>query len=150
MMAARLLQSWRRFRALEAGDRWLVVEAAVLIGIVQAGLLTLPFAMVQRLLAGVTRWRSRGRQPSARIGWAVNAAGRIVPGRTCLNDALAADVMLRRRGHPSTLHLGVRKRTGAAVPVEAHAWVESNGSIVAGELATLDEYSLFPLRGAGR
>ena len=78
----------------------------------------------------------------------MSAAARVVPGRTCLTDALAADVMLCRRGHPSTLRLGVRKHAGAAVPVEAHAWVESDGAIVAGELATLDEYSLFPNTGA--
>lgn len=146
MMAAPTMQRWRRFRALEAGDRWLLVEAAVLIGLVQAGLATLPFARLRRALDRVKAWRSRRQQPRARISWAVSAAARLVPGRTCLSDALAADVMLCRRGYPSTLHLGVKKRSDTAIPVEAHAWVESEGSIVAGELATLDEYSLLPHR----
>jgi hypothetical protein len=146
-MARRLLQRWRRFRGLKSGDRWLVVEAVVLIGVAQAGLLTLPFATLRRLQSGVKRWRPRRQQPPARNAWAVSAAARVVPARTCLTDALAADVMLCRRGYPSTLRLGVRKQAGAAVPVEAHAWVESDGAIVAGELATLDEYSLLSSTG---
>ena len=67
-----------------------------------------------------------------------------MPGRNCLQDALAADVMLCRRGHPSTLRFGVKKGESARVPIEAHAWVESDGAIVAGRLATLPHYKPFP------
>jgi hypothetical protein len=66
----------------------------------------------------------------------------LVPGRTCLNDALAADVMLCRRGYGSLLRLGVKKGRDPAGPLEAHAWVECDGAIVTGELATMDEYKL--------
>ena len=147
-MASHIMQLWRRFRALERDDRRLIVEAVILIGIVRAGLRILRFAWLLRLLAGAKRLRSGSRQPRTRIGWAVNAAARLVPGRTCLSDALAADVMLCRRGYQSTLRLGVKRRHDGAAPLDAHAWVECDGAIVAGYLETLDEYSLFSNRGA--
>lgn len=147
MMAGRLIQLWRQFRALEPCDRWLVLEAIMLISIVQAGFRILPFATLLRVLSAAKRLRHRSHHRQSRIGWAVTAAAKLVPGRTCLSDALAADVMLCRRGYQSSLRLGVKKRNGSAEPPEAHAWVESNGTIVAGELATLSEYQTFPNRG---
>lgn len=149
-MTARMLRRWRRFRALERGDQWLIVEAIVVIAAVQAGVRTLQFARLQRLLAAVKRRRAGSQCPAARIGWAVDAAARLLPGRTCLSDALAADVMLGRRGYQSTLQFGVKKRTDGAIPVEAHAWVECDGSIVAGQIEALDAYRLFSKRGTVR
>jgi hypothetical protein len=146
MIASPLFHLGRRFLALERGDRWLIIEAVFMIGLVQAGLRTLSFATLQQLLAAVKRLRRRSRPRPARIAWAVNAAARLVPARTCLTDALAADVMLCRRGYQSFLRIGVKKRKGGAGPLEAHAWVESDGSIVAGELETLGEYWRLPNR----
>jgi hypothetical protein len=143
MMAARYLKRWRRFRALAQSDRWLIVEAIILIGIVQAGLRTVRFATLLRLLAGARQIRAAAQHPPARIGWAIDAAARLMPGRNCLCDALAADVMLGRRGLQSILRLGVKKRDQPGVPLEAHAWVESEGAIVAGRLETLDDYRVF-------
>jgi hypothetical protein len=146
-MAGRPMQLWRRFRALEPGDRRLLLEAVILIGIVQAGFRILPFATLLRVLSAAKRLRHRSHHRQPRIGWAVAAAAKLVPGRTCLSDALAADVMLCRRGCQSSLRLGVKKRNGSAEPPQAHAWVESDGTIVAGELATLSEYRTLPHRG---
>ena len=147
MIVSGMAHLGRRLLALERDDRWLVVEAIVLIGLVQAGLRMLSFATLRRLLAAAKRVRPRAPSRHSRIAWAVNAAARLVPGRTCLTDALAADVMLCRRGYQSVLRIGVKKRSGGAGPLEAHAWVESAGSIVAGELAALDEYWPLPSRG---
>ena len=107
----------------------------------------LSFATLMRLLAAAKRLRRSSRPQPARITWAVKGAARLLNGRTCLTEALAADVMLCRRGHQSLLRIGVKKRNGGAAPLEAHAWVESDGLIVAGELATLDEYLPLPNRG---
>ena len=145
-MMAGGMQLWRRFLALERGDKRLLAEAVILIGIIQAGIRILPFATLSRVLAGAKRRRVRLRRPRARIGWAITSASRLVPGRNCLSDALAADVMLCRRGCESTLKLGVKKKEGAA-PLEAHAWVECDGSIVTGQIDGLDEYTLLANRG---
>jgi hypothetical protein len=141
MMAGRLMQLWRRFRALDDADRRLVVEAVLLLGAVQAGFRILPYAALLRVLSAAKRLPGSRGGPS-RIGWAVAAAARLVPGRTCLSDALAADLMLCRRGYQPRLHLVVKGRDGAGPP-EAHAWVELDGAIVTGDLPGLSEYRTF-------
>ena len=139
-MAVDMMQLGRRFFDLQRGDRWLVVEAFILIAIVTAGLRTMSFVSLRRLLDGAKGLRSQSPHSAARISWAVDAAARRLPGRTCLKDSLAADVMLCRRGYQSELRLGVKKAHDRLVPLQAHAWVESNGAIVAGQLDTLHEY----------
>lgn len=144
MMGNRIVDLGRRFYGLERGDRSLVVEAVVLVGLAQAGLRTVSFVSLRRVFDAVKNVRSRSTASTSRITWAIDAAAQVLPRRTCLKDALAADVMLCRRGHPSALRLGVRKGQAQDVPLEAHAWVESGGAIVAGQLATLNDYQPFP------
>jgi hypothetical protein len=56
---------------------------------------------------------------SRRVAAAIAAASRRVPWRSdCLEQAIAAKAMLRRRGIASTLYLGM-----ARDPVAAHAWL---------------------------
>jgi hypothetical protein len=76
-----------------------------------------------------------------RIGWAIGSAARFVPNATCLPRALAAEAILRRRGHPADLRLGVTRDGGG---VHAHAWVESYGRVVVGD-GDLDRFA--PLIG---
>jgi hypothetical protein len=116
---------------LPAADWGLLVQAGTLLLAMRLGLLVLPFRIVRRL-----GWRARRvdgpdpRAPIHRIAWALAWANRIFPGATCLPRALAAEAVLRRMGHPATLHIGVAR--GSDRPVDAHAWVECRGQIVAG------------------
>jgi len=65
------------------------------------------------------------------IAWAVTRASQYFPGaNTCLVQALAAQILLSRRGIPARLRLGVFKDDGD--DLKAHAWVETNGIIVIG------------------
>lgn len=48
---------------------------------------------------------------------------------TCLRQALVLWFLLRRRGMPAELRIGVRK---TAEGLEAHAWVESDGRVLDG------------------
>ena len=61
---------------------------------------------------------------------AIERAARVIPGAACLPRALAADCLLRREGHVSTLSLGVVM--GDDRQLRAHAWVDSGGVRVAG------------------
>ena len=75
----------------------------------------------------------RGAPPRSRaeIGWAVTRAARYVPFRAvCLPQAMAARVMLRRRGVASVMHFGAAK--GEAKPFDAHAWLDAAGVEVTG------------------
>ena len=124
-----------RFLRLPAAERRLLVKAALLLAAIRLGLAVLPFQTLRRLLAKVAEvpagLQGTDRSSADRITWAVEAAGRHLPGAgTCLTQALAAQVLLARRGYPALLHIGVVK--GEAGQLEAHAWLESRGRIVIG------------------
>jgi hypothetical protein len=134
----------RKFLRLEAGERRLLVKAALLLGTMRLGLWLLPFQSLRRLQAGLTRApiRVRDRETSSRksVVWAVETAGRRMPrAATCLTLALTAQVLLLRRGYPAILHIGVDK--GGKERFMAHAWVESGGSVVIGDYE-LERYTL--------
>lgn len=67
-----------------------------------------------------------------RVKWAIGAVSRRAPWRClCLEQGVAAKMMLRRRHIPSTLYLGVTRDKGASV-AKAHAWVRSGTYFVTG------------------
>ena len=131
----------------------LTLEAAALLMLVRTALRALPFATLCRLL---NRFCSRSvaiddvDEPRAdpgvaRIGAAVIRAARRLPRMTCLVEATAADVMLRRRGYASTLKFGVRAPE-AGVSLNAHAWVECAGMVVVGGRVELADYVVLTRR----
>jgi hypothetical protein len=71
-----------------------------------------------------------GLEEARRAAWLVNGAARASPFRSsCLSRSLVLWRLLRGRGVPAEIRLGVRKRGGA---LDAHAWVEVNGRAVDG------------------
>lgn len=65
------------------------------------------------------------------VRWAVEAAARNVPWRAmCIQQGLALQWMLRRRGVDARLHYGIAKDEGGEL--EAHVWVAAGGSVVIG------------------
>ena len=123
-----------KFLRLERGERRLLVRCACVLAAMRVGLCVVS---LRKLHALVTRAARRRRAlPAARrhsvedIEWAIRAAARHVPGATCLPQALAAELMLTRHGHPARLRIGMAM-TGNRT-LEGHAWVESDGAIVLG------------------
>ena len=77
-----------------------------------------------------------------KVVWAVSAAARRVPQATCLTQALATQIMLGRRGHRTTLQLGVMKsETGK---MDAHAWLEREGKVLIGLSDNFDQLTRLP------
>ena len=147
------MQSWRRFWSLTAADRLIVGEAGALMVFTRLFLKTAPFLAIRRALrayariARVPQSRSDDAQV-ARIKWGVTAAARHLPFRsTCLVESLTAEAMLMRRGVPCVLRLGVRPPESRGV-LDAHAWVECRGGIVAGAVDGLEDYAV--LTGVSR
>lgn len=64
------------------------------------------------------------------IGAAVRRASRWAPGATCLPQALTAAVLLRRRGLPAQVELGVAMDSRGSL--QAHAWTTSDSTVVVG------------------
>ena len=122
-----------RFRSLPPSDRNLFLIALLTIASVRVRLRLTSFRRVHRSLARIApSTGSPDPTPGEadRIGWAVGSAARFVPDATCLPQALAAEAILRRRGHPADLRLGVKRSEDG---VEAHAWVESYGRVIVGD-----------------
>src|SRR2546428_6735256 len=92
----------------------------------------LPLRVVGRLLARAARPTSDADLTTERIAWALSVARRVVPQATCLPQALAAEALLTRSGHPADLRIGVIKTDRGRLV--AHAWVESGGGTLVGAL----------------
>jgi len=127
-----------RFLRLPAGDQVLVLQAMLLQVGVRLGLWVLPFAtlrgLLSRLAAGgrpEVEAGPEGLRTARRAVWAVEAVGRQWPAvGTCLIQALAAHVLLGRRGCASNLRIGVKRdERGTFV---AHAWLEQGDTILIG------------------
>jgi hypothetical protein len=134
--------------SLTARDRSLLIRAVILVGAARVALWVLPFNTARRAVTRRAR-RTSGSYTTNEIGWAVSVAKRFVPKGNCLPQALAAEALLIQCGHPVEFRIGVVKKNGDRL--EAHAWVESEGNLVVGDLTQgLSGYSpLPPLPGIG-
>lgn len=117
--------------------RWrLLLEALATLLCWRLALAVLPFRyLVERLRLRPTEATGAESDACAEsavgVGWAVRALACRAPWlATCLTQALAAMVMLRRRGIPATLHLGVSTSAGG---LAAHAWLCCGQLILTGE-----------------
>ena len=115
----------------------LLLSVFTLVWRIRLGLWILPFPTLRKLVAravikGVKRV---GKQPPkdqfciAQLKWAVQAASSYVPQATCLTQAFTMQILMSRYGYESLVHIGVAK---AGEKFEAHAWVESQGTVIIG------------------
>jgi hypothetical protein len=119
---------------MPAGDRKLLIRAAVLLWIVRLGLWILPFQRLRDLLSKKNR-KPIGEATTElasirKITRSVKRMSRYVPAATCLAQALVTITMLEEAGLPASLRIGVAR--SEAGKIEAHAWVESMGKVIIG------------------
>jgi Transglutaminase-like superfamily len=131
------------FIRLPATKRWLLIRAALLLGVMRLGLWLLPFQTLRRLLArfalGPTRVPDTEQFSKSRVVWAVETASRHMPSAsTCLTQALVVQTLLARRGYPAVVYIGVVREDRDEL--QAHAWVKSEGEVVIGGYE-LDRYT---------
>ena len=116
-------------------DRRLFYRALFWLWTVRLGLAALPFQSVLRIQQRAFRAdRSSGAVEPAmleRVRWAVERAGRFVPGPPCLTRALAGQVLFARHGVDSELRIGVAREPERKLV--AHAWLERRGRVVLGD-----------------
>jgi hypothetical protein len=131
----------RNFARLPRVERSLALRALAWIVIVRAGLKLLSFTRLRSLTAPpVRRPHAAGAVSPAMVRRAVLRASRSLPGTTCLAQSLVAERLLRAAGRDATLSIGVAAAVidGApsrapGKPIDAHAWVESEGLLVTGD-----------------
>lgn len=133
----------RRFGQVGQRRRVLVVEAVAWLWLSRLALIVIPFPRLARRLgkfvtpavARALQTKSKRLQDDTRlaeeVGWAVTRSARYVPFKAvCLPQAMAARIMLKRRGVASVLHFGAAK--GKEKPLDAHAWLDAAGVEVTG------------------
>ncbi len=132
-----------RFRQVDNRRRALLAEAVAYLFAARLALIFIPFPRLARHLgtfvpptdARISQMRTQTAPDRAQlaedIGWAVTRAARYVPFRAvCLPQAMAARVMLKRRGVQSVMHFGAAR--GKEKPLDAHAWLDAAGVEVTG------------------
>jgi hypothetical protein len=132
-----------RFRQIDNRRRGLLAEAVAYLFAARLGLIFIPFPRLARHLGAfvppadvsVSQGQAATTQDHARlaedIGWAVTRAARYVPFKAvCLPQAMAARVMLKRRGVQSVMHFGAA--IGTDKPLDTHAWLDAAGVEVTG------------------
>jgi hypothetical protein len=136
----------RRFAQAGSRRRALLAEAVAWLLLARLALVFVPFPrLARRLGTFVAPADARVLQDNAKpdhaliaeeIGWAVIRAARHVPFRAvCLPQAMAARIMLKRRGVGSVLHFGAAKRQDSQKQkkmLNAHAWLDAAGVQVTG------------------
>lgn len=128
-----------KFCRLPVSKQILLIQTVAILGAVRASLWLLPFKMLRRISVKLVRPHASGdgaQFSTEHKVWAVQVASRYVPRATCLAQALALHILLRRSGLQSRIRIGVAKET----QFEAHAWVECQGKVVIGD-SGVERYS---------
>jgi hypothetical protein len=130
----------RKLRSAPRHDRALLLRAAVALAIARVSIALVPFRRIAQTLGlrrvGPTPPNGDVPCPDAarRVGWAVRTAAANVPWQTtCLAQALAGSMLLRRTGIGSTLSVGVAKDSRPPHDVIAHAWLRCGDAVLTGE-----------------
>ena len=137
------INSWRR---IPPARRAMLPTALAAVTLVRAGLRFVPLPAWERMadrLSSAHPTDGTALAMAQDVGWAVRSASRVVPGATCLTQALAAKLVLSRRGYTSRLRIGVAR--GPAHRLRAHAWLEASGLVVVGG-SSIEEFT--PLAAA--
>jgi hypothetical protein len=137
-----------RFAQVGHHRRAVLIEAVAWLLVARLSLILVSFPRLARRLgtlvapadARALQTESDNKQDQARVAeevsWAVTRAARHVPfNAVCLPQAMAARIMLKRRGVDSVLHFGARigqDKIGSDKPIDAHAWLDAAGVEVTG------------------
>lgn len=130
-------------------ERWFTLKSVMLFGLLRLSLLGLSLHQLHRVLGWLATWDRRpqraGLDERQRIvRMAVRLGAYFLPNRSCLTEALMVQLLFWRRGYPAELCIGVTKQTDGKLV--AHAWVESEGQVVIGNVDNLARYARLPLR----
>jgi hypothetical protein len=130
----------RKLRRLTWRDRLLLVEAVIWLAAAGFAITFLPFRHFGLLAARPVRLPTPSDEVRLiqlrHIRWAIITTARRVPWHAlCIQQGLAAQFMLRRRGIPSVLYYGAAQdKQGQLI---AHVWVRDGDiNVIGGEIAS--------------
>jgi hypothetical protein len=129
----------RTFLRLSCADRNLFFRAFMLVGAVRLALVALPYPVIRVLFRRNLPGPKVSEEVSpARLVWAVRAASRVIPGATCLTQALSLKLLMHSYGQPSRVQIGVAKDGEG---FQAHAWVEHADTILLNTRTEIASYA---------
>ena len=127
MSIGRKVVSWARS---PAPDRTAGLEAVFALSLAKLLVTSMPFRFYLPMLKDTGPHGVASSAKMREVRRAIGRASRALPWPSvCLDQAIAAKLMIARRGGGATLHLGVRKGEHG---LEAHAWLECAGQTVIG------------------
>ena len=135
-----MMHKAKTFLQMPIKDKLLALEVFLFLALAKFLLLLLPFRIVSRLLGTSSKSEpgsldflsSEQHLPLKYIGKHLDIVGKNLPWLSvCLDRAVAGMFLLRRRGLPTNLFLGVNLQKGTG-PINAHAWLISSGWSVVG------------------
>jgi hypothetical protein len=134
---------FRSVREVGARRRLLIAEATFWLLASRLALVFVPFPKLARRLgafvppadpraaAAAASTTPEQAQLAKDVSWAVVRGAAHAPFKAvCLPQAMAAQIMLRRRGVACVMHFGAAK--GKDKPLDAHAWLDAAGVKVTG------------------
>jgi hypothetical protein len=136
------LSAAKKYFSLARDERRLVEEAIVVLGATRVMLWTLPLKRLNSIAESMGRARVSPDRAGSRetIVRAVERASNAIPAaNNCLVRAIAAQIMLARRGIDAELKIGVAHPSDG---FKAHAWLECAGEVVIGDFAPGEYFTL--------
>ena len=119
-----------KFLALKASDKLFLLLCIPVVAVTRLGLSLLSYRAMRRWVPKETDEAPASNDELRRVSWGVRNAARVVPGASCLTQALAAQFLLARLGCRSQIQVGVKQDSEGRVL--AHAWLISDGRVVVG------------------
>ena len=141
MRISRWKDKLKRFGALDAADKWLLLRAVAWLAVARIMLIAMPFRRLAEKLSSRKKPVSSEADPAvlSSVTWAISAAANNVPWRSdCFPQTIAARKLLRKHGYESTIHIGV-ERVGDR-DLAGHAWLTCGEVVVTGG-NDLDRYT---------
>jgi hypothetical protein len=124
------VRNWSRLRSLSGQEMLLLARCLMVVGLVRVALTLSSYNRVRGTITRLDARRDASIAELRRVAWGVAGAARLVPGATCLTQALAGQYLLARQGNASKISIGIEKGTGSEL--KAHAWLMSGSHIVLG------------------
>lgn len=128
---------------LPLAEQYFLLKAFLLTGSIRLGLWVLPYRVLSEKIVGSQPDLSGIGIPNPgrimKISHSVKAVSRCIPSATCLTQALAAFVLLKRERQPAQFYIGVM--VAEQGEFKAHAWVKCDGKYVVGKIPNVSGYT---------
>ena len=144
-----LMKRLLKYLLFKPNDLWLLLKTFTLLALMRLGLWRLSFARLRKAVDFLSQITIFGNVKDSSVSidklvWAVNRSTYYMPGNAkCLARALTTEILMNQYGYDPKLCIGVAKEP--AGELKAHAWIESEGKVIMGQLKELSMFKALPL-----